>query len=64
MSKLLILIERSNLVAEYVGKNAFESTPARATSSLTEADLYVNSPNYPCVRVIVNSRQSYCTYGR
>ena len=64
MSKLLILIERSNLVVEYVGKDAFESTPARAASSLTEADLYVNSPNQPCVSVIVNSRQSYCTYGR
>ena len=64
MEKLLILINGSNLVTEYVGKIGFESAPKRATGSLTEADLYVNSPNYPCVSVIVNSRQSYCTYGR
>lgn len=49
MVKLLLLINGSNLVAEYVGKNAFESTPARVAGSLTEADLYVNSPNQPCV---------------
>lgn len=46
MAKLLILINGANLVAEYVGKNGFESAPKRAAGSLTEADLYVNSPNY------------------
>ena len=56
MSKLLILIERTNLVAEYVGKNGFKSAPKRAASSLTEADLYVNFPNQSCVSLIVNSR--------
>ena len=64
MVKLQILFERSNLVAEYVGQNIFESAPVRAASSLTIADLYVNSPNHPCVSVIVNSRQSCCNYGR
>ena len=65
MSKLLILIERSNLVAEYVGKNAFESAPARAVSSLTAADIFVESPYQTCVSVIVNSRQSRRTmHGR
>lgn len=64
MKKLLISIIGSNFVAEYVGKNAFDSAPTRAAGSLTEADLYVNSPNQPCVSMIVNSRQSYCTYGR
>lgn len=64
MLKLLFLINRANLVAEYVGQNVFESAPKRAAGSLTETDLYVNSPNQPCVSMIVNSRQSYCTYGR
>ena len=65
MSKLLILIERSNLVAEYVGKNAFESAPARAASPLTAADIFVESPYQTCVSVIVNSRQSRHTmHGR
>jgi hypothetical protein len=65
MSKLLILIERSNLVAEYVSKNIFESTPKRAKGSLTVADIFVESPYQTCVSVIVNSRQSLCsTYGR
>ena len=64
MSKLLILIERSNLVAEYVSKNIFESTPTRAKGSLTVADIFVESPYQTCVSVIVNSRQSYCTYGK
>ena len=61
MLKLLILIERSNLVAEYVGKNGFESAPVRTVGSSAKAFLRVSSPNSPCVSRIVNSRQSYCT---
>lgn len=65
MAKLLILIG-SDYVAEYVGKEVFESAPTRVmVGSLTAANLDVNSPNRHCVRVIVNSRQSrYCTHGR
>lgn len=64
MNKLLILIQRLNFVSEYVNNDVFESAPKRAACSLTEADLYVNSPNHPCVSVIINSRQGYCAYGR
>ena len=66
MAKLLILIERSNFVAEYVGKDIFESAPARAMAgSLTAADIFVESPYQTCVSVIVNSRQSrHSMYGR
>lgn len=66
MTKLLILIERSNVVAEYVGKDIFESAPKRAMAgSLTAADIFVESPYQTCVSVIVNSRQSrHSMYGR
>ena len=66
MTKLLILIERSNVVAEYVGKDMLESAPARAMAgSLTAADIFVESPYQTCVSVIVNSRQSrHSMYGR
>jgi hypothetical protein len=66
MTKLLILIERSNFVAEYVGKDIFESAPKRAMAgSLTAADIFVESPYQTCVSVIVNSRQSrHSMYGR
>ena len=66
MANLLILIERSNFVAEYIGKDIFESAPQRAMSgSLTAANLYVESPYQTCVSVIVNSRQSrHSMYGR
>ena len=58
MAKLLILISRSNLVAEYIGKDVFERATQRATGSLSNADIFVESPYLSCVRVIVNSRQS------
>ena len=66
MTKLLILIERSNVVAEYVGKDIFESAPKRVMAgSLTAADIFVESPYQTCVSVIVNSRQSrHSMYGR
>ena len=65
MAKLLILLERSNLVAEYIGKDMLESAPARAKGSLTAADIFVESPYQTCVSVIVNSRQSrHSMYGR
>ena len=63
MAKLLILITGSNLVAEYVGKDVLENAPTRANGSLTQAILCADSPNQPCVSVIVNSRQSCCMYG-
>ena len=45
MAKLLILLQRSNLVAEYIGKNIFERAPQRAKiGSLTAADIFVESP--------------------
>lgn len=58
MVKLLILIERSNLVAEYIGNDMLESAPARAVGSLNAADIFVESPYQSIVSVIVNSRQS------
>ena len=66
MTKLLILINRSNFVAEYVGKYILESAPARAMAgSLTAADIFVESPYQTCVSVLVNSRQSrHSMYGR
>ena len=65
MTNLLILINRSNFVAEYVGKDILESAPARAKGSLTAADIFVESPYQTCVSVIVNSRQSrHSMYGR
>ena len=66
MAKLLILLQRSNIVAEYIGKNIFERAPQRAKiGSLTAADIFVESPYQACVSVIVNSRQViHRTYGR
>ena len=64
MAKLLILLERSNLVAEYIGKDMLESAPARVKGSLTAADIFVESPYRNHVSVIVNSRQSCRMHGR
>ena len=65
MLKLLILMNKSNLVAEYISQDVLESAPTRAKCSLSQADIFVESPYQTCVSVIVNSRQSmYCMSGR
>lgn len=56
MTNLLILINGSKFVTEYVGKDIFESTPTRVIGSLTTANLYVESPYHTYASVICRQR--------
>ena len=56
MTSLLILINGSKFVTEYIGKDIFESAPKRAKSSLTAANLYVESPYHTYASVICRQR--------
>lgn len=59
MINLLILIQGSKFVTEYVGKNVFESAPTRAIGSLTTANLYVESPYHTYASVICQQRAQW-----
>ena len=56
MANLLILIDGSNFVTEYVGKDIFASASTRVTGSLTTANLYVESPYHTYASVICRQR--------
>ncbi len=56
MTNLLILINGSKFVTEYVGKDIFESAPTRVIGSLTTANLYVESPYHTYASVICRQR--------
>ena len=56
MANLLILINGSNFVTEYVGKDIFASAPTRVAGSLTTANLYVESPYHTYASVICRQR--------